>query len=327
LAALESKAARLNGEIDIIPILIARIEGEYPAQKYALEEAESFPCPICEVPVDRVLAGKCNLSHKLPDIDACKRRLQQNRTDYEQAKVKLEAAKGALAQLKSEIELAKHKRAQAEAHYNNLEMARDSQGEKRYEARRLIDEIEQLADLEHQHQQGAQELRVVADDIERNRLQVGEAISQQSRIFSDLNEKLDAIIRRLIGAEASASLRLTGKGLELKVQLGGNRSTSAIDSLKVVAFDLAALCLSIEGKTQVPAFLVHDSPREADLGLSLYERLFHFVHELEGVTKTPAFQYIITTTTMPPETLAKEPWLTMTLSGSPASKRLLKQDL
>jgi len=127
--------------------------------------------------------------------------------------------------------------------------------------------------------------------------------------------------------DASGNARLTGKGLELKVQMGGNRSTSAIDSLKVVAFDLAALCLSMEGKTQVPAFLIHDSPREADLGLSLYERLFHFVHDLEGVTETPAFQYIITTTTRPPESLAKKPWLTTTLSGSPASERLLKRDL
>jgi hypothetical protein len=49
--------------------------------------------------------------------------------------------------------------------------------------------------------------------------------------------------------------------------MGGDRSTAAIDSLKVLGFDLSALCLSIEGATRVPAFLVHDSPREADLGL------------------------------------------------------------
>lgn len=31
--------------------------------------------------------------------------------------------------------------------------------------------------------------------------------------------------------------------------------------------------------------------------------------------------------TRPQETLAKKPWPTMTLSGSPASERLLKRDL
>lgn len=327
LAELEKKAERLSAEIDIIPSIIARIEGEYPTRKYALDEAESFPCPICEVPVDRVLADKCSLSHKLPDVEDCKKRLQKNREDYEQEKARLSDAKDTLARLKPEIALAKQKREQAEARYKKLEEARSSKENAVYEAKRLIDEVERLDLLIRQNQQATEQLQGVVENIEGIRQQISASINQQSKIFSDLNEKLDAIIRILISEDASGSARLTGKGLELKVQMGGNRSTSAIDSLKVVAFDLAALCLSMERKTQVPAFLVHDSPREADLGLSLYERLFHFVHDLEGVTESPAFQYIITTTTRPPKTLAKKPWLTMTLSGSPASERLLKRDL
>lgn len=327
LAELEKKAERLSAEIDIIPSIIARIEGEYPTRKYALDEVESFPCPICEVPIDRVLADKCSLSHKLPDVEACKKRLQQNREDYEQEKTRLGDARGALAQLKPEIALAKQKKEQAEAHYKKLEETRSSQGKAVYEAKRFIDEVERLELLMCQNRQATEQLQGVTENMDGIRQQISASINQQSRIFSDLNEKLDAIIRILISEDASGSARLTGKGLELKVQMGGNRSTSAIDSLKVVAFDLAALCLSMEGKTQVPAFLVHDSPREADLGLSLYERLFHFVHDLEGITEAPAFQYIITTTTRPPKPLAKKPWLTITLSGSPASERLLKRDL
>lgn len=109
--------------------------------------------------------------------------------------------------------------------------------------------------------------------------------------------------------------------------MGGDRTTAAIDSLKVLAFDLAVLCLSIEGATHVPAFLVHDSPREADLGLSIYHRLFRLVTEIEAFGDTPQFQYIITTTTRPPEDLAVEPWLRMTLRGSPGNERLLRRNL
>lgn len=327
LAELEKKAERLSAEIDIIPSIIARIEGEYPTRKYALDEVENFPCPICEVPIDRVLADKCSLSHKLPDVETCKQRLQQNREDYERERARLDEAKNALAQLKPEIALARQKKEQAEAHYKKLEETRSSQGKAVYQAKRLIDEVKRLELLMHQNQQAAEQLQGVTENMDGIRQQISASINQQARIFSDLNEKLDAIIRTLISEDAIASARLTGKGLELRVQMGGNRSTSAIDSLKVVAFDLAALCLSMEGKTQVPAFLVHDSPREADLGLSLYERVFHFVHDLEGKTESPAFQYIITTTTRPPKYLAKKPWLTMTLSGSPASERLLKRDL
>ena len=109
--------------------------------------------------------------------------------------------------------------------------------------------------------------------------------------------------------------------------MGGDRSTTAIESLKIIAFDLAVICMSIEGKTHIPAFLVHDSPREADLGLSIYHELFHFARNLEQIGDRPLFQYIITTTTRPPDELSQQPWLCETLQGAPAAERLLRRDL
>ena len=101
----------------------------------------------------------------------------------------------------------------------------------------------------------------------------------------------------------------------------------AIGLLKVLAFDLAALCLSMEGETQIPAFLVHDSPREADLGQSIYHRLFRLAADLETKTDQPIFQYIVTTTTAPPDAFLAEPWVRLKLQGSPASERLSRRDL
>ncbi|MGZ5441167.1 MAG: hypothetical protein ACXW5U_05385 [Thermoanaerobaculia bacterium] len=111
------------------------------------------------------------------------------------------------------------------------------------------------------------------------------------------------------------------------MDLGGDRSTAAIDSLKVVAFDLAVMCMSIEGTVPVPAFLIHDTPREADLGLSVYHELFHLSKGLEPEEGLPLFQYIVTTTTRPPHPIAKRPYLVETLRGTPAMDRLLKRDL
>lgn len=85
--------------------------------------------------------------------------------------------------------------------------------------------------------------------------------------------------------------------------------------------------MSMEGRTHIPAFLIHDSPREADLGLSIYHELFHLVQELEQVGNQPLFQYIVTTTTRPPDELLEEPWLRDTLGGAPADARLLRRDL
>ena len=163
--------------------------------------------------------------------------------------------------------------------------------------------------------------------METVRERVGVLRDKQIRVFGRLSDKFDPIVRHLVGQEAQGRVTLTGNGLALTVSLDGDRSTAAIDSLKVLAFDLAALCLSMEGATRVPAFLVHDSPREADLGLTLYHRLFQLARSLEEVGERPLFQYIVTTTTRPPPDLEKDPWMRQTLGGAPASERLLRRDL
>lgn len=85
--------------------------------------------------------------------------------------------------------------------------------------------------------------------------------------------------------------------------------------------------MSIEGQARAPTFLVHDSPREADLGLGVYQRVFRFVRSLEELSDAAAFQYIVTTTTQPPDELRNPPWLALKLHGTPAHERLLRRDL
>jgi hypothetical protein len=100
-----------------------------------------------------------------------------------------------------------------------------------------------------------------------------------------------------------------------------------MESLKAIIFDIATLLMGIEGKTALPTFLVHDSPREADLGLSLYHKLFRFMAQLESLGDAPPFQYIITTTTEPPNELRVVPFLAATLSGDDDSNRLFRRSL
>jgi hypothetical protein len=106
-----------------------------------------------------------------------------------------------------------------------------------------------------------------------------------------------------------------------------NSSGTAIVSLDVVLFDLAVLAMAIEGKIRHPGFLIHDSPREADLGGSIYAGLFDLARRLEDFGAAPLFQYIVTTTTEPPEEFRADPWLRLELRGSPAEARLLRKDL
>jgi hypothetical protein len=83
----------------------------------------------------------------------------------------------------------------------------------------------------------------------------------------------------------------------------------------------------MEGRTHLPALLIHDSPREADLGISHYHRLFRFIRQLEALADPPPFQYIVTTTTEPPDDLASDPFVIAELRGLDPENRLLRTDL
>ncbi|MDR3220474.1 MAG: chromosome segregation protein SMC [Candidatus Accumulibacter sp.] len=330
----QAEVARIEADIGmqeaVIPAIertISAIRGEYPTLAYALKEAENYPCPICEVPIDRVLASQCGLSHKVPDLEACKARLENGKQTLKDEQDRLESAQSIRKQLWPKLALAKQDATRKEQHYQNLLKLRKQRDGAWYAARKAVDDVERLAALLEQQQSAESRFDRHQTNIEQARERIGALQSQNATAFSNLAQKFDPIIRRLVGTEASGEIRLTGNGLGLIVQMGGDRSTSAIDSLKVVAFDLAILCMSIEGDTRLPAFLFHDSPREADMGLALYHNLFHLAHELEGVGAAPLFQYIVTTTTPPPQDYAQAPWVVMQLRGSPASARLLKRDL
>jgi hypothetical protein len=73
-----------------------------------------------------------------------------------------------------------------------------------------------------------------------------------------------------------------------------------------LAFDLADMLLSAEGFGHHPRFIIHDSPREADMANDIYQRFFMYMETLERAygDRTPNFQYIVTTTEPPPQTLA-----------------------
>lgn len=107
MVALDRKIGILEADLPNIERIIAKINGEYPGLSYALQEAQSFPCPICEVPVDRVLASKCELSHKLPDVEACRQRLNRNRQELGEETKRLDEAKRELTQTRQQLAIAR----------------------------------------------------------------------------------------------------------------------------------------------------------------------------------------------------------------------------
>jgi len=325
---IEKRIERLEGEMPLIESLIKRIDEEYPTLKYRADEADKPLCPICEVEIDIDRAIKCGLSDKLPDAESIRKRLSENREAYASETERLASTRRQLDQAKPERAAAQQMAERLGRQLRKLEAARDGREDVWYSARRLVDKVSHLEDLIARQEASQKRLRNVEKTIEAERERVGGFRDKQAQVFGKLAEKFDAIIRFLVGDKAEGRVSLFGNDrIDLNVRIGGDRSTAAIESLKILAFDLAALCRSMEGATRVPAFLVHDSPREADLGLPIYHRLFELARGLEGFGPAPLFQYIVTTTTKPSETFQAEPWLRLTIRGAPPEERLLRVDL
>ena len=324
---VDHERTRIDITIPIRERELSRLRGERPGLSSSRNDAENPICPYCDVPIDRALAEKCGLSDRLPDLEACRRRWD----DLQRQQGNLEAE---LVRLRSDRALTLEGLALAQQRVDRfsnaviaIEQAQDARTGTWYSARRLVDDVEGLASLADAQERAMASVRSIGSQLDAERDRLGALREKQSRVFANLTEKFDPIIRTLLGLDAKGHVTLNGNGLDLSVQKGGDRSTAAIESLKVLAFDLSVLCMSIEGASRVPAILIHDSPREADLGLSIYHKLFRLVMEIEKCAETPSFQYIITTTTPPPEDLALEPWLRLTLRGSPGVDRLMKCDL
>jgi len=324
---LEAERIRIEATIPESEKMASQLQGELPGISFSKSEAESPICPICDVPIDRALAEGCGVSHKLPDLEACHQRWATRKKNLDDEINRLASLRSARTRTLQQLALAKQRVDQLAESLAAIEKARDAREGAWYSARRLVDDVERLSELIGAQETAQKSAREIVSRLETERAVLGAFRDKQARVFGRLSENFDPIVRRLVGPDAKGRVTLSGNGLEPNVNMGGDRTTAAIDSLKVLAFDLAVLCLSIEGATRVPAFLIHDSPREADLGLSIYHRLFRLVAEIEGAGSPPQFQYIVTTTTRPPEDLAVEPWLRLTLRGSPGTERLLRRDL
>jgi len=150
------------------------------------------------------------------------------------------------------------------------------------------------------------------DDLER---QIRESQDLQARLRQDHGAALTSfsdvfarICRAMLGSDVTGTIRFKGRQISPRFEQKIDLTSAALETLKILCFDVAALVLSVEGRGFHPRFLLHDGPREADMDVELYQRLFLLILELEQAFAgaTPSFQYIITTTE-PPHALLKQP--------------------
>ncbi|MDE2106946.1 MAG: hypothetical protein KGL39_57560 [Patescibacteria group bacterium] len=161
------------------------------------------------------------------------------------------------------------------------------------------------------------------DDLEKSKQMHVARMGDFSRLY-------EFVAQQLLGEEVKASVDFSGKAIEPTLNYHGRLDSAALETVRLLAFDLAAMTSSIVGSGSHPRFLLHDSPREADLSQGIYQCFFFIAQRLideAGGSAKASFQYILTTTEPPPKSMQNADWLICDpLDASQPGSRLLGID-
>lgn len=165
-------------------------------------------------------------------------------------------------------------------------------------------------------------------DVSHEKQEAARSAMDHKQRISDASAAYTQILQRVFNDDATGTIQVDGNGLQprpAKKLTPGGRALSAMAT--VVSFDLACVMASIAGVGNHPRFLIHDSPREGEMEMPLFKRIFDVACYLESVfgKQPPSFQYIVTTTKAPPSYCAEnEPHTRLILHGREGDGRLLK---
>lgn len=194
----------------------------------------------------------------------------------------------------------------------------------------------EIRDALEAYQKECRESQTLAEDLaelDRTKTildkEIADMAAAQRDVVLDFELLYDALAKRLLGDKVTGEVKLK-KGIEPDLKYHGRRKSAALNLSKLLTFDLACLALGMTSEHAFhPRFVIHDSPREADLAIGIYHALFRTARMLEDECDgEPAFQYIVTTTESPPEEFKVKPWLLQpVLDATVAEKRFLGADL
>lgn len=152
-------------------------------------------------------------------------------------------------------------------------------------------------------------------DIDKARVDLAKLRHEQSAREKSLAELTDLFVQELLSNEAFGGLDIRDEERPFRLSLKGGE---AYRVLEILVGDLVCLLDAGNPASAFPSLLIHDCPREADMGPRPYRDFLHLIEciEREAYGNAVPFQYIVTTTTPPPESLQKEPYLRLTLDPS-----------
>ena len=190
---------------------------------------------------------------------------------------------------------------------------------------RPADEYEELSLLQ-------QELDTVENEITRIQDELHELIRQHDTNKEVLATIFSWVVKSVLSSGLyNGEVNLDGGELSFRISNGPLMTGEAVETLGVLLADISCLLYSsITETAHLPGFLIHDSPREADLSLGIYHTFIRLVGSLDtqfGLRGSSPFQYIITTTTPPPPDLNTDRFVILKLSAANPQDLLFKKNI
>lgn len=240
--------------------------------------------------------------------------VRQKTTDVQRLDQQVAELASQLKQLKTEAIAA---RAEFTRRNQQIAQAREQLHTRLWQTNGLLDEAEQFRQSEHRLRECRERLATLEQQVEDSRNAHHASHHLVATRQGNLNLHFNRVLRALMAAEPQGHIKIDMRGLHVVLDGRDSAPGEALTSEAALALDLACLSASVCGLGFLPRFVIHDSPREADLELHMYARLFDFVASLERsfADRLPSFQYIVTTTTPPPDEVRRKPFLRLTLDG------------
>ena len=150
----------------------------------------------------------------------------------------------------------------------------------------------------------------------RQRLE--QLLEDQNARAQEVRTMYDALVKRTLSSDFNGVVEVGQDDLVFRIVRGESMSGEAFETLAILLSDLTVLFLGSLGKARHPGLLLHDSPREADLGATIYRRFLECVADAQKALQSrthASFQYIVTTTTEPPNDLRGDDTTSLRLGG------------